>query len=49
MLSNFRLCEIIVGYFLLLKVISPYVLISYFRLYYHRLSMAILLVAISGY
>jgi len=34
---------------LLLKVISPYVIIGYYRLYYHGLFVAIILVAISGY
>jgi hypothetical protein len=36
-LSYFLLCEAIGGYFWLLKVISPYVIIGYFRLYYHKL------------
>jgi hypothetical protein len=48
----FRVCEVIVGYFLLLKVISPYVIINNFRLYYHRLFVVILLwllMAIGGY
>jgi hypothetical protein len=31
-LGYFRLCEAIVGYFWLLKVISPYVIINNFRL-----------------
>jgi hypothetical protein len=39
----FRVCEVIVGYFWLLKVISPYVIINNFRLYYHRLFVVILL------
>jgi hypothetical protein len=34
---HFQLYEVIVGYFWLLKVISPYVIIGYFRLYYHSL------------
>jgi len=38
-----------VGYFWLLKVISPYVTIGYSRLYYHRLFAAILLMNIIGY
>jgi hypothetical protein len=36
-LGYFQLCEIIVGYFWLLKVISPYVIIGYSKLYYHKL------------
>jgi len=43
-LSYFWLCENIVGYFWLLKVSSTYVIIGYFKLYYHRLFMAIMLV-----
>jgi hypothetical protein len=51
-LSYFRLCEIIVGYFWLLKIISLYVSITYYRLYYHRIFMVIPLVlvySINGY
>jgi hypothetical protein len=36
----------IVGYFWLLKVISPYVIIENFKLYYHMLFVVILLVII---
>jgi hypothetical protein len=43
-LRLFRLCEAIVGYFWLLNVISPYVVIDYSKLHYHKL-----LVAIGGY
>jgi hypothetical protein len=32
-----------------LKVLSPYANIGYFRLYYHKLFLGILLVAIGGY
>jgi hypothetical protein len=48
-LKFFRLCEVIVSYFWLVKIISPYVIIGYFMLYYHRLFMTILLVVIVGY
>ncbi len=51
-LNYFLLCEAIVGYFWPLKVVSPYVIINYFMLYYHGLFVAILLVpiySISGY
>jgi len=51
-LNYFRLCEVILGYFWPLKVISPYVIINYSMLYYHRLFVAILLVpiySIGGY
>jgi hypothetical protein len=48
-LSYFQLCEVIVNYFWLFKVISPYGIIDYSRLYYHRLFVVILLVAISNY
>jgi hypothetical protein len=41
------LCETIVGYFLLLKAISPSINIDYFRLYYHKLFVATLMVVIS--
>ncbi len=47
--GNFQSCEIIIGYFWLLKVISPYVIIGYSMLYYHRIFKAILLVVIVGY
>jgi hypothetical protein len=49
MLIYFRLCETIVGYFWLLKVINPYVIIGYLKLYYHRLFMVILLMAIGHF
>jgi hypothetical protein len=48
-LNYCQLCEIIVGYFWLLKVISPNAIIGYFKLYYNILFEAILLVAIGGY
>jgi hypothetical protein len=48
-INYFWLCEAIVGYFWLLKVISHYVIIRYSKLYYHKLFMVILLVAINGY
>jgi hypothetical protein len=48
-LGYFWLCEAIVGYFWLLKVISLYVIIGYYKLYHHKLSVVILLVAIVGY
>jgi hypothetical protein len=48
-LSYFQLCETIIGYFWLLNVISPYVIIGYFKLYCHKLFVVILLVAIVGY
>jgi hypothetical protein len=32
-----------------MKVISPYVIIGYFRLYYHMLLIVILLMDIGGY
>jgi hypothetical protein len=47
-LGYIQLSGIIVGYFLLLKVISPYVIIDYTRLYYHTLFVVIGLVAIVG-
>jgi len=49
MLGYFQLCEAIVGYFWLLNIISPYVIIGYFKLYYHKMFVAILLVVIFGY
>jgi hypothetical protein len=49
LLDYFWLCEAIVGYFWLLKVISPYDIIGSSRLYYHRLFVAIDLVAIVDY
>jgi len=48
-LCYFLLCDTFVGYFLLLKVISPDAIIVYSKLYYHRLFVAILLVVIVGY
>jgi hypothetical protein len=36
-LAYFQLCEVIVYYFWLLNDISPYVIIGYFRLHYHKL------------
>jgi len=48
-LSYFQLCEVIINYFWLFKVISPYVIIDYSRLYYHKLFVVILLVAINNY
>jgi hypothetical protein len=48
-LGYFGLYEAIIGYFFLLKVISPYVIIGYFKLYYHKLVVAIGLVTIVGY
>jgi hypothetical protein len=51
-LGYFQLCDDIVGYFWLLKVISPYVIIGYYKLYYQRLFVAIigyLLITISAY
>jgi len=45
-LGYFRLCDIIVGYFWLLKDISPYAIIRYSKLYYQRLFVVILLVVI---
>ncbi len=48
-LRFFWLCEAIVGYFWLLKVVLTYVIIDYYELYYHRPFMAILLVVIGGY
>jgi hypothetical protein len=48
-LGYFQFCEVIVGYFWLLEIISPYVIIGYSKLYYHRLFVIILLVDISGY
>jgi hypothetical protein len=47
-LNYFKLFETIVGYFWLLKVISHYVIIGNFTLYYHNL-FVVLLVAIVGY
>jgi hypothetical protein len=44
-LGYFRLCEVNVGYFWLLKFISPYVIIGYCSLYHHRLFLVIILVA----
>jgi hypothetical protein len=48
-LRFFWLCEAIVGYLWLLKVISPYVIFGYSRLYYHKLFVVILLVVLVGY
>jgi hypothetical protein len=48
-LGYLQLYEVIINYFLLLKVISPYDIIGYSRLYYYRLLVVILLVAINGY
>jgi hypothetical protein len=45
-LGYFWLCEAIVVYFWLMKTISSYVIIGYSRLYYHKLFVVILLVAI---
>jgi hypothetical protein len=48
-LSYFWLCEVIIGYFLLLKIISHYFIIGFLKLYYHRLFVTIILVAIVAY
>jgi len=48
-LNYFQLCEIIVGYLWLLKAIGLYIIINYSKLYYHKLFMVIILVAIVGY
>jgi len=45
----FWLCEVIIGYFGPLKIISPYVIIGYFRLLVWWLLLVILLVVIGGY
>jgi hypothetical protein len=48
-LCYFWLCENLVGYVWLLKIISPDVIIVYSKLYYHRLFVAILLEGIGAY
>jgi hypothetical protein len=48
-LGYYQLCEAIVNYFWLLKIISPFAIIGYSKLYYHRLLVVILLVDIVGY
>jgi hypothetical protein len=48
-LCYFWVYEAIVGYFWLLKIISPYAIIDYFRLYYHKLFVPIIGYSIGGY
>ncbi len=48
-LCYFRLCEAIIGYFWLFKVISPYIFTAYYQLYYHMQFVVIILVVIIGY
>ncbi len=40
-LGYFQQCEVIVSYFWLLKAVSPYIIIGYSKLYYHKLFVAI--------
>jgi hypothetical protein len=46
-LGYFRLCEVIIVYFWLLKIVSHYTIIGYYSLYYHRLFVTIPLVTIN--
>jgi hypothetical protein len=48
-LSYFWVCEAIIDYLWLLKVISPYVIISYCTLYYHSGYEWLLVIFIGGY
>jgi len=48
-LGYFQLCDAIVGYFWLLKVIPPYVIIEDYKLYYYRLFVAVIGYFIDSY